>query len=149
MSLYHPEIIPTKVTTKVWQYQDKKLSLITPSENLRVSNDAEKTFTNTSYALMKEIIVPIGGVWRVKFDLKTNTAGIPALARIYRNGEPYGAEHGTTYDYYQTFTEDLLFQPYDRIQLYAYIGQSGYSGSLRNFRLCGDPVDAFGINTVT
>jgi hypothetical protein len=145
MSLIHPDLTPTRV----WQYRDKKLSLITPSDNLRVSNDAGKTFTNTSYALMKEIVVQVGGVWRVKFDLKTNAVGVVALARIYRNGQPYGEEHGTLNTYYTTFTEDLLFQPYDRIQLYACIGQSGYSGSLQNFRLYGDPVDAFGINTVT
>jgi len=93
--------------------------------------------------------VAIGGVWRVKFDLKTNAVAIPALARIYRNGEPYGTEHGTTSLYYVTFTEDLFFQPLDRIQLYALISSSPYSGSLRNFRLYGDPVDAYGINTVT
>jgi hypothetical protein len=145
MSLFHPDLTPTRV----WQYQNKKLSLITPSDNIRASNDTEKTFNNTTYALMKEIVVQVGGVWRVKFDLKSNATGIIAMARIYRNGEPYGTERGTSSTYYQTFTEDLLFQPYDRIQLYALISTSGYSGSLQNFRLCGDPVDAFGINTVT
>jgi hypothetical protein len=144
MSLYHP------IPSRVWTYPDRRLTLISPSETLRHSNDTERTSGATSYEKIKAIFNGVKGCWRVKFDLRTTNAASAAYGRIYRNGSPYGTEQTTTSTTYVTFSEDLIFTIGDSIELYIHTATSGaYWAVTRNFRLYGDGLDAFGYNIQT
>jgi len=114
------------------------------SDNLRASANTER-ITTTSNASpttekKKEIIAPISGIYRIKFDFKgagTNSQG----ARIYRNDVAYGTDRTDNNDYYQTYSEDLYFSAGDDIQLYlTALGTGGSAGTayIKNFRIYYD-----------
>ena len=123
--------------------------VVTASDVLRHSNDAEKNLTvSGTYVKAKEIISAVSGRWRVYFEMRVETGG-NVYGRVYRNGSAYGAEHVTTSTSYVSFTDDLNFGAGDYIQLYVKSDYANNSVYVRNFRLLGNINYAFGYNTLT
>ncbi len=90
------------------------------SDTLQNSNDTEQfTISLATYVKQKEVFLnDTLSVCRVKFDLKTASAGT-AYGRIYRNGSATGTARSTTSTAYSTFSEDFLgFASGDLIQIY-------------------------------
>ena len=111
-------------------------SITTASDVLKVSADTEQSTNSSNYGLKKSIKVLRGGVYRVKFDFKSNGAAW-GYGRTYVNGVAEGAERmGTTS--YVTYSEDITLEVNDYIQIYIRgNGGSGY-GYVKNFRLYYD-----------
>jgi hypothetical protein len=108
------------------------------TDELRNSNDTQKTTTSTSYVKLKETklgTVPAGLTSiRISFDLNGN--GGTVYARVYRNGAAIGTERSTTSVSPVTFTEDFTTTTWaanDLIQLYAHVVTSG-TVYVQNFR---------------
>lgn len=99
---------------------------------LQSSADVEDSTTATSYTKMKEIQLPRGGTYRIKFDLKSTSAS--SFGRIYRNGVAVGTEQSTASGTYTTYSEDISgWSAGDLCQLY--IKVSGATATWRNFRI--------------
>lgn len=116
----------------------------TASNNLKYSADTERTRANSTYAKMKEIIVALPGVVRVKFDIKSNAASYYAYATIYVNGVAAGTER-TAANTYTTFSEDIPVNDGDRVQLYLKSYDASITAYCRNFRLYFDVSSVNGI----
>ena len=108
------------------------------TDQLKNSNDAEKSTTSTSYVKLKE--TKLGTVpnsltsIRISFDLKGS--GNVVGARIYRNGAAIGAERSTTSTSFVTFTQDFTTTAWaenDLIQIYAH-ASGGSTARVQNFR---------------
>jgi hypothetical protein len=110
------------------------------SNNLRNSNDSEKSTASTVYVKVKETqIGDAYGTLRIYFELKSSTGGKTVYAKIYRNGQPVGTERGTTYTYYQGYTEDISgWSPNDYIQIYARSTETYVYAYVQNFRIFCD-----------
>lgn len=108
------------------------------SNNLRISADAVNGFsTEVVYTLEKSILVPYGGLYRVKFDLASNDGPAWVMyAKIYKNGVAFGTEQSTDSATPVTMSEDLYFSAGDRIELWA--KASTHNGTTRNFRIYYD-----------
>ena len=107
------------------------------SDTLRISADTERSNTGSVYTKLKEIKTLADGVARIKFDLKSATAN-SAYGQIYINGVAVGTERNVIGSTYQTFTEDIIVQKYDLIQLYVKAGSASYTTVVRNFRIYYD-----------
>ncbi len=126
-----------EVATK--KYVDDEVAkpfTLTVSDNLQQSADTERSFTNASYALKKEIQIYIDGNVRIKFDLDFVSGGF-SRARIYINDIAIGTERTVGSGGYQTFSQDFICDKGDKIQLYAFQGGGG-TGKIRNFRIYYD-----------
>jgi len=86
-----------------------------------------------SYVKKKEILIARSGTWRITFHLKIESYTV--FGRIYKNGAAYGTERSTTYNTYQTFSEDLIFQAGDLVQLYVKVENGSVMGYYGNFLL--------------
>jgi len=109
------------------------------TDQLKNSNDAEKSTTSTSYVKLKETklgALPIGfQSIRISFDLRSD-GGSTVYARIYRNGAAIGAERSTTSTSFVTFTQDFTTTAWaenDLIQIYAH-ASGGSTARVQNFR---------------
>jgi len=107
------------------------------SDDLVHSNDAEATSYDAAYTKYREIVCAYTGVYRVKFELKTQLAADPAWARIYLNGGVHGTEQQTPNDTYTEFSEDLSFTKGDLLQLYLKQTTAGNATNTRNLRIYG------------
>jgi hypothetical protein len=77
------------------------------------------TNLTTSYEKIGEIqLNDVGGVIRTTFSL-TEVSNGTTYGRIYKNGVAHGTERSTTEEGPTAFTEDLVFERGDLIQLYA------------------------------
>jgi|GEM_PF-5275232 len=114
----------------------------TASVNLKQSADTERTKVNggadPNYSLVKSIRVHLPGVYRIKFDLRSDSTSQTVYARIYKNGVAYGTEQSTLSTTYVTFSEDLTFAPGDTIDLYYKSPTTSVGVLVRNFRLYYD-----------
>ena len=105
------------------------------SNNLKNSSDTANTTTNASYEKVKEISFPayaLSGQVRIKFTLATNNASIAAYGRIYKDDVAIGTERTTTSTTGEEFSEDLMFTPKSKIQIYAKIAAGGLA-TVTNF----------------
>lgn len=112
---------------------------VIPSDDLRVSDDAEKSTSSSSYVKMKEILILRSGGWRTKFELKCGDED-NGWATIYRNGVAVGTERlRSTAAWSSAFEEDLAFAVGDLCQLW---GRKTLGSTIqcRNFRLYAEPV---------
>jgi hypothetical protein len=99
-----------------------------------LSANTERSTSSASFTKLKEFLVPGGGVFRVLFDLRSDTGSGNALARIYRNGVEVGTQQASVGTSYSTFTEDLGgWLPGDLCQLY--VRQNGGVAFVRNFKI--------------
>lgn len=109
---------------------------ILASDNLKISADTEKTFTNSTYALKKEVRVNSGGTIRTYFEITSESAVYTVLGRVYINGVGVGVER-TGNATWATYTEDFIVKAGDLVQLYC-LSSSSVPVKCRNFRLSYD-----------
>lgn len=112
------------------------------SDNLVSSNDTETSNTAAAYTLLSTIVATstIDNA-RIKFDMRTNWAGVTAYGKIYKNGVAVGTEQSTIDVAYNTYSEDLFINAVtgDSIQLYGYTADPGVRQVfVRNFRIYFD-----------
>lgn len=79
------------------------------------------------------------GVYRIKFNLATNTSGTTAVAQIYKNGVAYGTSRSTSGSGTSTvtFSEDLAFEDGDLIQIYLLVSMSGARATISSITFTG------------
>ncbi len=124
----------------IFQQPEMDWEGFTATDNLRHSNDAEKTTTSLTYVKLKECLLSEDiDACRIKFDLRGEDAWNKGLAKIYKNGVAIGTEResGT----WSTFSEDFTdFEAGDLIQIYANRDGGGDSNIARvqNFRFYWD-----------
>jgi len=111
-------------------------SLLFDSSYLFHSNDPEKTVTQTTYTLQKEVdLNDLSGNLRITHQAADLNVAGGVYTRIYRNGVGVGPEHLTGTSTFQTYTDDISgWSADDLLQLYAYIG-TGADGRVRNLRI--------------
>jgi hypothetical protein len=114
-----------------------------------MSNDAEITSTSTSYVVIRETMILVGGTYRVYFDIKTANSGYAAYGKVYVNGVAVGTERMTTGDtnYHTVATQDFIVKPGDLLQIYIHTNSVSYAAYLRNVKLCGTLSTGVGVNT--
>ncbi len=99
------------------------ISSIRACEELRNSNDTERTTTAANYTKLKEVKLNEASLTsiRIKFDMKAASAE-SVQGQIYRNGAAIGTEQTANTTSYVTFTEDFDASAWavnDLIQVYA------------------------------
>jgi len=122
------------------------VNIVTVSDNLLLSSDAQVDTTEDTPQKVKEFLIKIGGKYRIKFDFYNGTPGYGA-GRIYINGVGVGTQRaaGT----WTTFSEDLDVDVNDLLQLYIWDSPTTGHAYARNFRLYGDESHSIGVeNTV-
>ena len=128
--------------------ENMKNKMVTASDDLLQSNDAEEHDHGMAWTKHKEIIVLQSGIYRISFDLKRDVADGNGYGRIYLNDNPYGISRSTGLTTYQTYSEDLVITLGDNIQLYISSASSGYEAYVRNFRLYGVLNGVWFLNTM-
>lgn len=115
------------------------------SNTLRASADTERSRGGTDLPIntptkYKEISTEFGGIIRVKFDGRGNGYTGQEYAQVYKNGVPVGTLRDVSSSTYTTFSEDLLFEKGDLIQLYIWTTSSNpsYKSYGKNFRVYYD-----------
>ena len=112
--------------------------MITPSNEIQLSDDAEVSNDTTTYTKKKEVLLVVPGRYRVKFDLKSpGDAAHAARGRIYVNGIAVGTERSTVSTTYVTYSEDIDVVTDDLVQLYLMNTTAGQLAVAANFRVCG------------
>lgn len=105
-------------------------------DTLIASNDSPKSYTST-LTKMKAIIVPIGGVYRVKYTTQLQQV----KSQLYINDSPVGIERTTFVTTPVTYTEDVTLKSGDEISIYGYKTGIYNSTGITNFRLYVDSVE--------
>lgn len=116
------------------------LGYVFASDNLRHSNNTEKTTVSNTYAKIKEILINDSYYRiRIKFGLK-NTGADTSYAKIYKNGVAIGTEQTNATAAYVTKTEDIAtsFAPGDLLQIYAHNTAGANTVYVNNMRLYYD-----------
>jgi len=91
------------------------------TSDIYASSENQYENSSTNWMLANEIVLgddwnPDGTLIRLKYEVYCTSAG--HYCQIWRNGSPYGTSHGLMSSGSHVFTEDLVFYPNDRIQLY-------------------------------
>lgn len=115
------------------------VGLIT-SNNVKNSNDAERTTTSTMSVKLKEIKVnksyegSIRIVWQMNCE-----QGLGVWGQVYKNGIAQGTAQGTGNQFPTSFSQDLPggLNADDLIQIYVWAA-NGDTGHIRNMKLCFD-----------
>lgn len=123
--------------TVYFDYVDLTIDTYQVGDNLEGSSDGIVLTNSSTYVKKKEILLPKGGIIRVKFDLKIGTEGCTAYGRIYRNGVAVGTERTNNTEIYITFSEDISgWSPLDLCQLYiCHDSGPGIYTYAKNFRI--------------
>lgn len=108
----------------------------TPSNNLKISLDTERTETGQTYVMHKGIFAPYSGVYRVKYEAHWSNQSGNNYAQLYKNGNAWGTENALEGSYV-TYSEDLHFLRGDAIQIYLKAA-SGATVYVRNLRIYYD-----------
>ena len=94
-------------------------------EYLEVSTGGGTVYGGSGWTKTKEIYIPFGGTYRVRFDLVTSGT---ARAQIYKNGVAHGSAVSTASSTPVAYTQDISgWSPGDLLQLYLYVVGSSYS----------------------
>ena len=111
------------------------------ADTLLHSHDAEVSTDTSAYVKGKTIVIPVGGNFRVKFDLRTTSALSAAFGLIYKNGFGYGTERSTASTSYVTYSQDLLFGSGDTLELWirTYAEGAAFACNLRLYAVPAAP----------
>lgn len=88
------------------------------SNTLQNSADTQQSARGNTYSKRKEVIALVGGIIRIKFDLKTDTGGFTVYGKIYINDVAIGTEQSTSSTSYTTYSEDIVVPAGAKVQLY-------------------------------
>lgn len=111
---------------------------VSASDVLKNANDSEQSHDTSTYTKKKEVVCPVNGTLRIKFDLKGANATNPVYGKVYKDGIAHGAEQSITSDTYVTKSEDLVFAKGDLIQLYIKVFSGATHVYIENFRFYCD-----------
>lgn len=126
-----------KVDTNVPAWTSSISAVYAMGDVLLKSADTPGGNPDADYTKKKEITIPDGGTFRIKFDLKGYSALAGIYGRIYRNGVAVGTEQSDITNDFVTKSEDIAgWSSGDLCQLYIkYITASSPSAGWRNFRI--------------
>jgi len=125
LSLYHP--------IQLIQYP-----LITPADNLLVSNPTARSTNNTSWTKLKEIRIYIRGTIRTYFGLYSSGTGITVRGAVFKNGTQVGTSRSTTSLSPVYFTEDIAgWVEGDYYQIYGYTTDLSYACIVQDQQIRG------------
>ena len=116
------------------------------SNDIYFANDDSVTITGNTYQKAKEVTVdldfPYNTVLRIYFEICSISGFQTVYGRIYRNDTPYGTERSANLYAWSCagFTEDLAFNPGDKIQIYARTSHPLGQVVVKNFRILGKTV---------
>lgn len=139
----------TKLCTQqsIKAYADARISVAQAGDNLQASADTARSNDTTPDVKVKEIYLPKGGTFRIKFDLYsegTNTA----RGTIYRNGVAVGTQQTVTSATPETKSEDIGgWSAGDLCQVYVRSNNTGKDAFIENFRIYELYGSVFGIIT--
>lgn len=133
--------------TMLSSLNDKTGTAVVPTNDLIHSYDTETAITEEAYTKSYETKIFIAGTYRVKFDMLSNADGHDIFGRIYLNGASHGTERITSSEEYTTYSEDLVFDVDDLLQLYTKIDSSPFYGKFRNIRLYGEYGLVYAVDT--
>lgn len=102
-------------------------------DSLLESSDTERSSLSATARKLKEFTIQHGGTYRIKFDLKNDTASQTGYGQLYKNGSTEGTLRSVVGTTYTTFSEDIALVSGDLLQLYCWAG--AFSGVIRNFRM--------------
>jgi len=125
------------------QYKDNLSTanyIVSSSSNLKFSADTERSTNNTSYTLLKEIIIYETGTVKVDFDIK-NSSDISGACKwkVYKNDVAISAEETNATTTYSTKTATITnVYKWDRVQLYIKQDTGGQTAFCKNFRISYD-----------
>lgn len=114
----------------------KKVPALAFSDTVQHNNAAERWTITKGYSWLKEIRLPVGGLFGATFEMKSSQAGVSVYGRIYRNDLAYGTERSTDLSSYVEYQEALVFGVGDLYQIY---GSSNEVQRVyvRNQTICG------------
>ncbi len=112
-----------------------------PSDVTIISSPTEKIKSYSTPTKFKEITINLSGTIRVVYSSQTqgSTSAYRSISQIYVNGSPKGTACTTQSLSYVTYTEDIVVSKGDKIQLYAYVPEAGYS-YIKDFKVNGSLV---------
>ncbi len=112
------------------------------SNNLRHSNDTERSTASSSYTKVKEcLLLEDISACRIKFTIRELINGQTAYGRIYKNGVAIGTERSTTSNTGEEFSEDFTnLVAGDLIQIYIKKSVTGNTAYAKNFRFYWDNI---------
>ena len=123
---------------------DEYILIAIPTDDLLNSDDTEETTQSESYIKIKDFSALIGNLdsthsaFRIKFDLKIDSAGPTAYGQVYKNGVAHGTEQMNTTTTYQTKSEDISgWSAGDTIELWVKVGTAIRTAHVKNFRVYG------------
>lgn len=105
---------------------------------LRHSHDAVASTGSTAWAKLKTIHIttaPVINQFRVYFELRGTTHARASRGKIYRNGVVVGTSQMNHLTTWTSFTEDLVFNSGDMIELWGRVDFAGDTTFVQNFRL--------------
>jgi len=108
------------------------------SDTLIHANDTEAMDNIDVYEKVKEILCPITGTIRLKFDIRCDAGASSARGKIYKNRIAHGAEQTNATTGYITYSEDLAFVQGDTIELWVVEPIGTHDIWYRNLRVCGN-----------
>jgi len=112
---------------------------LSSSSVLQISADTERTTTNTSYSLMKQVKIYRSGTVRVSYDAKSTSSGYPGTGDV-RVSNVSKAETEITATDYTTVSVNVNVAAGDTIDFYGKVPLNTFY--IKNFRIYYD------INTV-
>jgi len=114
-------------------------------DDVIIANDSASTHPTytASYVQHKETrlsdLVKATSTFRVKFTLATENLNSIAYGKIYKNGSPVGIERSNNSIAGVTYSEDIVLEASDLVQIYAYASQANTARQavITDFRICG------------
>jgi hypothetical protein len=115
-------------------------NFVIASDNLRNSNDTERSTTSTTPVKLKETrIGDAYGTLRIYFEVASSEVGYYATAQVYRNGQPVGTARSINTTTFVSHVQDISgWSANDYIQIYAWGSDGVRSARVRNFRISCD-----------
>lgn len=114
------------------------LSVATPSDNLKISQDTVRDENTATYTKHKQITIYYSGSGRIKFDLRHEQGTSTARGKIYINEVAIGTERTNATTTYETFSEDISFWAGARLQVYTLTDGATGTAQVKNFRIYFD-----------
>lgn len=112
-------------------------------EYLEVSTGGGTVYYGSGWTKIKEIYIPFGGTYRVRFDLFPSELSAACYAQIYKNYTAYGTAVSAVDN--AAYTQDIGgWSPGDLLQLYLYVAGYGKSATTTYLRLySGNPYNFY------
>ncbi|MDO9535096.1 MAG: hypothetical protein Q7J85_07130 [Bacillota bacterium] len=124
---------------------EAKLLAPTVGDTVNCRYDPERGTKETANLLRKGFSVLKAGAFRIKFDLRSESAGQTAYGSVYRNGVLVGSEQSVSGLTYATRSQDIAgWVAGDQMEIYWKTSSATYFAYIRNIRI-GTAVACLGV----